>query len=156
MRRHVLVHDTLRQTLNDSRLTNAWLANQHRIIFRTPAKNSNHTFQLFIAPDHCVKLACRRFRRQVNSKRAKRTATYRSPPRLGRDIAVLTAIFLERIFKFIHYFINVHTHIAQQRRSSRITLAQHAIQDMLSAQKIVIIFFSSLPRHAQCQHRRLA
>src|SRR5207248_9508961 len=55
-RRHVTVSDSLRQTLYDSRLSHAGLADQDRIILRPPAQNLYHALQLAIATDKRTKL----------------------------------------------------------------------------------------------------
>ena len=63
--RHVAVDDALRQTLDDGRLADAGLADQHRIILGAAADDVDHAANFFVAPDHRVELALARQRGQV-------------------------------------------------------------------------------------------
>ena len=55
--RHVAAHDALRQPLDDRRLADAGLADQHRVVLRPPRKDLHHAPDLFVAADDRVELA---------------------------------------------------------------------------------------------------
>ena len=52
--RHVLGGDLLCQTLNDCRLANTCLANQHRIVLGAAAEHLDDAQDLLVAPDHRI------------------------------------------------------------------------------------------------------
>ena len=49
--RHFAVDDALRQALHDGRLADARLANEYRIVLRSPAQDLYQPFNLVLAPD---------------------------------------------------------------------------------------------------------
>jgi hypothetical protein len=49
--------DALSKTFNNSSLSNAWLANQHRVIFTSPLQNLNGTTNFIIATNDRIKLS---------------------------------------------------------------------------------------------------
>jgi|GEM_PF-4805935 len=50
-------HDRLRQSLDDSRLADARLADEDRIVLRAAPQNLDDALQLFLAPDYGIQLA---------------------------------------------------------------------------------------------------
>ena len=65
--RHVTAHDALRQPLGDGRLTDAGLADQHRVVLRPPRKNLHYASDLFVAANDRVELALLRQLRKVTA-----------------------------------------------------------------------------------------
>ena len=63
--RHVAIDDTLRQALDDRRLADARLADQHRIVLGAPRQHLNGAADLVVAADDRIKLAGAGVRRQV-------------------------------------------------------------------------------------------
>ena len=63
---HFLVDDALRQALDDRGLADAGLADQHRIVFRTPLQDLNRAADLVVAPDHRIELALLRALGQID------------------------------------------------------------------------------------------
>jgi hypothetical protein len=55
--RHLAVHDALREALDDRRLADARLADQHRVVLRAPLQDLDHAADLVIAADHRIELA---------------------------------------------------------------------------------------------------
>ncbi len=64
-RRHVAVGDALRQALDDGRLADAGLADQHRVVLGAAAQNLHHALEFVIAPDQRIERAVQRGLRQV-------------------------------------------------------------------------------------------
>ena len=54
--RHIAPHDTLGQSLDHGRLTNAGFADQHRVVFRLPGQDPNHVANLGVSADHRIQL----------------------------------------------------------------------------------------------------
>ena len=54
---HVAAHDAAGQALDDRRLANAGLADQHGIVLRAPGQHLDHAADLVVSPDHRVELA---------------------------------------------------------------------------------------------------
>ena len=55
--RHVARDDPLRQALDDRRLSDAGVADQHRVVLGPPGQDLDHPPDLLVAPDHGVELA---------------------------------------------------------------------------------------------------
>ena len=55
--RDVARDDPLREPLDDRRLADARLADQHRVVLRAPREHLDHAADLLVAPDHRVELA---------------------------------------------------------------------------------------------------
>jgi len=55
--RHIAVGDALRESLGDRGLTNARLADQHRIVLGSAREHLDHATNLLVAPDHRIELA---------------------------------------------------------------------------------------------------
>ncbi len=62
---HVAANDALRQTLDDGRLADARIADQHRIVFGAARQDLNDAADLFVAADHRIELAAFGLERQV-------------------------------------------------------------------------------------------
>ncbi len=62
---HVARDDAPRETLDDGRLANTGLANQHRIVFRAPAQHLDHAANLFVAADDRIELSAARQLSQI-------------------------------------------------------------------------------------------
>ena len=54
---HVAAHDAAGQALDDRRLADAGLADQHRVVLRAPGQHLDHAADLVVAPDDRVELA---------------------------------------------------------------------------------------------------
>ncbi len=63
--RYVAGNDPLRQAFHDRGLSDAGLADQHRVVFRTPRQYLHHAANLFVAPDYGIELLSARQFRQV-------------------------------------------------------------------------------------------
>ncbi len=63
---NVAFDDALRQTLDNGRLADARLADQHRIVLGSAAQHLHHAANLFIAPDHRIELAAPRLLGQID------------------------------------------------------------------------------------------
>ena len=53
---HVAAHDALRQPLDDRRLADARLADQHRVVLGAPAEHLDDAADLLVPADHRVEL----------------------------------------------------------------------------------------------------
>ena len=69
--RHVALKDAQREAFDDRRFADAWLADEHGVVFRAPRENLNDAANFLIAADHRIELAldglarpdrCRTFR----------------------------------------------------------------------------------------------
>ena len=128
MARYVLADDPLRQSLDDSGFTNAWVANQYWIVLGAAAKDSNHSLQLFVAANHRIKIAVGRSCCQIHTKGAKcPAARITAAPRLGSNIAMFAAILFKRLLEFADYHIDIDAHLAQQCCRSGIALSQDTV-----------------------------
>ena len=65
---HALLNDAQRQPLDDSRLADARLADQHRIVLFAAAQNLDHPLDLGLAADHRIELALGGAARQIDSE----------------------------------------------------------------------------------------
>ena len=54
---HLVLDDSLRQTLDDSRLADSRLANQNRIVLGAPAENLDHPFDFIVSPHQGIQRA---------------------------------------------------------------------------------------------------
>ena len=75
--RHIASHDAARQALDDCRLADTRLADEHRIVLRPARQDLDRTTDLLIAADHRVQLA------------------------MPRGIREIAAIFLERLIALL-------------------------------------------------------
>ncbi len=55
--RHVLAHDPLREPLDDRRLADAGIADEHRVVLGPPRQHLDHASNFFVAPDDGIELA---------------------------------------------------------------------------------------------------
>jgi hypothetical protein len=55
--RHLAVDDALREALDDRRLADARLADQHRVVLGAPLQDLDHAADLVVAADHRIELA---------------------------------------------------------------------------------------------------
>ena len=62
---HVLSHDPLRETLHDGRLADTGLADQHRVVLRTPREHLHETADFLVPTDDRVELALTRELREL-------------------------------------------------------------------------------------------
>ena len=62
---HVAGDDPLREPLDDRRLADAGVADQHRVVLRAAREHLDHAADLLVAPDHRVELPLLRERGQV-------------------------------------------------------------------------------------------
>ncbi|SPE30427.1 conserved hypothetical protein [Candidatus Sulfopaludibacter sp. SbA6] len=63
--RDIAANDPLAQTFDDCRLSDARLADQHRVVLGPPREHLDDAADLFVAPDHRIELALCRQLRQV-------------------------------------------------------------------------------------------
>ncbi len=75
MVRDFLARNSLRQSFDDCRLTDARLTYQDGVVLCAAAQYRHHPFLLLITADHRVELACSCFRRQIRTECVKRSAT---------------------------------------------------------------------------------
>jgi hypothetical protein len=54
---HVVLHDALGEALDDGRLADARLSDQHRVVLGAPAQHLHHPFDFLLAPDHRVEFS---------------------------------------------------------------------------------------------------
>ena len=76
---HVAVHDALGEPLDDGRLADPWIANQHRVVLRLAGEDLDHAADLAVATDHRVEPPAARLRHEVPSVSLERLVR-----RLGR------------------------------------------------------------------------
>ena len=75
--RHVALDDAVRQTLDDRRLADAGLADQHGVVLGAPRQHLDGAPDLLVAPDHRIELA------------------------LGRGLGEVARVFLERVVSLL-------------------------------------------------------
>jgi hypothetical protein len=66
--RHIACHNPLRQTLDNRRLPNAWLADERRVILRATAENLNDSLDLVLTTDDRVEAPGFRHLRQIGAE----------------------------------------------------------------------------------------
>ena len=66
--RDVTGDDPLREALDDRGLADAWVADQHRVVLRSPRQHLDHTADFLVAADHRVELAFLRRSGEVASE----------------------------------------------------------------------------------------
>ena len=54
---HVALEDAQRESFDDRRFADAWLADEHRVVFRAPREHLNHAADFLVAADHRIELA---------------------------------------------------------------------------------------------------
>ncbi len=63
--RHIARDNPLRQPFDNRRFADTWLADQYRIIFRSPRQHLHHPPDFLIPPNHRIKLPAPRQFRQI-------------------------------------------------------------------------------------------
>ena len=94
--RHVAVDDPLRQPLDDRRLADAGVADQHRVVLGAAREDLDHAADLLVAADHRVELAGLGLGGQVAAEFLQRL---RRCPRGGRGDLVRAAHLGHRLFQ---------------------------------------------------------
>ncbi len=54
---HIVVDNSQGQTFGDRGFSDAWLADQNRVVFRSAGKDLDHAADLFVATDDRIKFA---------------------------------------------------------------------------------------------------
>ena len=107
--RHVAAHDSLRQPFGDSGLADARFANQHRVILRLPAQNTDDVADFAVTADNRIELV------------------------LPRHLHKVRAVLLQRIVRFLRV-VGGHTGCAADGRKllqELLLVVAHAGQNFL-------------------------
>ena len=140
--RHVAVDDLLRQPLDDRRLADARLADQHGVVLGAAAEHLLHALELVLAADERVELILHRRLGEVAAE-------------LGEQRRFLHArqrrLLVEELNDVLAHGVEPHPLFEQDRRGDRALFAQDAEQQMLGADVVVeqtVGFFGGELEHA--------
>src|SRR5690606_35697264 len=133
--RDVAAYDTLGQALGDGRLTDARLADQHRIVFRAARENLDDAANFFVAADHRVELAGACELREITAVLLERL--------VGRFwVLVGDALVAADLRQRLHRAVAVDVVATQERFGGRSLDREDAEEEMLGADVLV----TELPR----------
>ena len=144
--RNVALHDTVRQTLHNGRLTHTWLADQHWVVLRTTTQNTNHTTDLLVTTNHRIDLAFLRLLHQVHTVLVQRVIRAFRSIRVCRGVATL---LLDRRLQLLHR----QTHTLEQGAQHRV-VEQRQHQVVLRHTRVLVrhsIVLSDLQHLAQAR-----
>ncbi|CAG7170935.1 hypothetical protein PICSAR21_03545 [Mycobacterium avium subsp. paratuberculosis] len=153
---HLAVHDGLRQALDDGRLADAGLADQHRVVLGAPAQHLHHPLDFLLAADDRVQLALHRGGGQVAAElvehqRRGRAAGLAAAP-TGAGLGGLLALVAgEQLDHLLAHPGQLGAQLDQHLGGHALTLADQAQQDVLGADVVV----AELQRLAQAQLQHL-
>ncbi len=94
----VAADDALRQSLDNGRLADAGVTDEHRVVFGAARKHLNDATNFFVAPDYRIEFAALRFERQIAPVPLERFV--RAFGVLGRH-ALVAAHVAQRLKQFI-------------------------------------------------------
>ncbi|VEH93125.1 Protein of uncharacterised function (DUF3170) (plasmid) [Tsukamurella tyrosinosolvens] len=144
---HVAVDDRLREALDDGRLADAGLADQHRVVLRAPREHLHDALDLLGAADDRVQLALGRRGGQVpaelvqdqGGRRGARLATAARPgPGAGRLAAALLALVAgEQLDDLLADAVEIGAQLHEDLGGDALALADQAEQDVLGADVVV-------------------
>jgi len=149
--RHFMRGNPLSQTLDNSGLANARLTKQHRVIFRTPAKNLNQTLNLRLTPNHRVQLILRSQLRKVAAKTIQGRSFALGPHRglsrrrhrriylhLHRRITVILHPRPKQIQHFLTNILKLKTKIHQNLSRNPFRLPEQTQKNMLRPHIVMV------------------
>ena len=139
--RHVAVDDLLREPLDDGRLSDTGLTNQHRVVLGAAAQHLLHAFELVVAADQRVELILHRRFRQIAAE-------------LGEQRRLLDArqrgLLVEKLDDVLADRVEAHPLLHQDGGGDAALLAQNPEQQMLGPDVVVqqpIRFLGRTPEH---------
>ena len=140
--RHVAVDDLLRQPLDDGRLADARLADEHGVVLGPAAEHLLDALELVLAPDERIELVLHRRLGEIAAE-------------LGQQRRFLDArqrrLFVQQLDDVLADGVQPHPLFHEDRRGDRPLLAQDAEQQVLGADVVVqqaVGFFGRKLQHA--------
>src|SRR5262249_54896795 len=134
---HLVRGDPLREALDDGRLADAWLADQHRVVLRATREDLHDPLDLGLATDDGVELPLGRELREVAAELVEQL---RALPLLsGRALraALAAAGAREHPDDLVPDLLRVRVEVEQDARRDAFVLAHEAEQDVLGADVVV-------------------
>src|SRR5581483_12014044 len=136
--RHLVRRDPRRQALDDGRLADARLADQHRVVLRPAREDLHHALDLGLAADDGVELALRRLLRQVAAELVEELRALRLLARGARGAALLAAAGAgQHPDDLVADLLGVGVEVEQDAGGDALVLADEAEQDVLGADVVV-------------------
>jgi len=139
--RHVSVDDLLREPLDDGRLSDTRLADQHRVVLGAAAQDLLNAFEFVVAPDQRVELILhRRFREIAAEFRQQRRLLHTGQRRL----------LVEKLDDILADGVEAHPLLHQNGGGDASLFAQNPEQQVLGSDVVVqqaIGFFGRAPKH---------
>ncbi len=126
--RNVAAEDLLREPLDDSRLADARLANQHRVVLRSPAEYLLDALDLVFAADERIE--------QVLHRRFRQVATELRQQRRFLD-ALERRLLAEQLSDVVAHALQPHPFLHQDGGGDRTLLAENSEQQMFRADVVV-------------------
>ena len=122
--RHITAHDLLRQALDDGRLADAWLANEHGVVLRPAAQDLLDPLELRLTTHQRVELVLDRGLRQIAAELSQERRFL--GPRRRR-------LLVQELDDVLAHAGEAHALLVQNRGSDRALLAQDPQEQMLRA-----------------------
>ena len=149
---HVAAHDVLREALDDGRLADAGLADQHRVVLGAAGQHLHDPLDLLLAPDDRVELAVARRLREV----APELVEHRGARGLALGGAaggdrLLALVAGDELDDLLAHAVEVGAELVEDLGGDALALADQAEQDVLGADVVV----AELQRLAQRQLQHL-
>ena len=154
--RDLLRDDALRQALDDGRLADARLAQQHRVVLGAPAQDLDEALDLVLAPDDRVELGVLRELREVAPEAVERGGLalaaagggaallragllgLRLRGLLGRLVALLLRAGAEQVQDLLAHLLELQAEVHEHLGGDAVVLAQQAEQQVLGADVVVV------------------
>jgi hypothetical protein len=143
---HLALDDCLGEALDDRRLADARLTDQHRVVLGTARQHLHHALDDLLATDDRVELALTSRLREVAAELIKNEARRRGG--LGRRAAgrlTLALVAVEQLDDLLADLVQVSTQLHQHLCGDAFTLTDESEQDVLGTDVVV----AELQRFAQ-------
>ena len=146
-----MVHNFLRQALDDGGLAHAGLTQQNRVVLLPAAQHLDHALDFVHAPDHWVELVLAGHLGQITTEgiqRRRLALTARSSRRAGSDTRIrrtgadrlirISPTGAEQVQHFLANLIQLESQVHQHLGSHAVLLAQQTQQQVLRTDIVVI------------------
>ncbi len=145
---HVAAHDALRQSLDDRRLADARLADQHRVVLGLAREDADDAPDLLVAADHRIELAVARQLDQVAAVLLERLVGRLG---IGARHALVAAHLLKRLQEPVVRDAELCEHLAEPLVAGSASKREHQVldRDVLVLER----FVASWARTSTCSSR---
>ncbi len=135
---HVALRDAVRDALDDRRLADAGLADEHRVVLRAARQHLHHATDLLVATDHRVDLPCARGRGEIARVLLERLE-------LALRIRIGDALSAAHLLERGEQRVSAHASIAKELLDRRILLDERE-QHVLAGGVLVLQVLGLFPR----------